>query len=175
MPRPWVSASVNSRRDTLMRDYLAIPSLYYDSTDKLFVVPEGRRKDYVAFQAGLRRRTEDGGRLESRQTLQRKDTIVLSLSLSLCPLFLSLSLCVSSIRFISRRVGTNSAGQRSHGIFTATTRVTSTDCITEETSRAEMLTRYSLRNPTSTDMRGIYELQTMFVPYHASSQAFEQL
>ena len=134
---------------------------------------------------GLRRlpggaTTKDGGRrktwVETDVTKRGHDrALSLSLSLSLCTLFLSLSLCVSSIRFISRRVGTNSAGQRSHGIFTATTRVTSTDCITEETSRAEMLTRYSLHNPTSTDMRGIYELQTMFVPYHASSQAFEQL
>lgn len=51
-PGPWVSASVNSRRDILMRDYLAIPSLYYDSTDKLFVVPEGRTKDRVVFHTG---------------------------------------------------------------------------------------------------------------------------
>lgn len=103
-----------------MWDYLAIPSLYYDSTDKLFVVPEERTKDYIAFQARLRRRMEDEGKLGSRQTLQREDTTVLFLAFALSfPPF-------ASLLFVPSRagVGANSAGQRSRGIFTATTRIT---------------------------------------------------
>lgn len=42
-----------------MRDYLAIPGLYYDSTDKLFVAPWGRTKDCAVFQAGPRRRKDE--------------------------------------------------------------------------------------------------------------------
>jgi len=65
-----------------MRDYLAIPSLYYDSTDKLFVVPEEKTKDHVAFQAELWRRTEgDSG--QNRRYKERTQSCSFSLSLSL--------------------------------------------------------------------------------------------
>lgn len=152
-----------------MRDYLAIPSLYYDSTDKLFVVPEGRTKNYVAFQAELRRRMENEERLRSGQTLQREDTIVLFLAFSISP---SASLLLVPSRVESELTARDN---RVAGIFTATMRVMSTDRITEKTSRAEMPTRYCLRNPASVDVRGICELQAMFVSYHALSQSFEQL
>jgi len=181
MPRSWISILANSRRDILMRDYLANPSLYYDSTDKLFVVPEGRTKNCVVLQARLQRRKENGGRLGSGQTLQRKDTIVLffpySVSLSLS-LFLSLFLFSASFLFFPSRVESElTARDNRVAAFLPRPRESRahTDRITEKSSRREMPTRYSLRNPASADVRGICKFRAMFVSHRELSQFRKQL
>lgn len=176
MPRSRISILANSRRDILMRDYLANPSLYYDSTDKLFVVPEGRTKDCVVLQAGLQRRKENGGRPGSSGRPYKERTRSCSFfpfSASPSSFSLSLSLlCIIPVLSISRRVGANRAGQQSRGIFTTRPRESRahTDRITERSSRREMPTRYSLRNPTSADVRGICKFRTMFVSHRELSQ-----
>lgn len=126
-----------------MRDYLANPSLYYDSTDKLFVVPEGRTEDLVVLQRRKENGERERERLRVRPDVTKKGhdhALFFSFSVSRS-LFL---LCIMLVLSISRRVGANRAGQQSRGIFTATTRVTSSERTVEKSSREEMPTRYFL-------------------------------